>query len=55
MVVILQKNKMIGDFTMWVITVFEQKDIRIFEYTNKGEATQALQRFKKNAVLSYTK
>ena len=44
-----------GDFTMWVITVFEQKDIRIFEYTNKGEATQALQQFKKNAILSYTK
>ena len=32
---------------MWVITVFEQKDVRIFEYTNKGEATQALKRFKK--------
>ncbi len=44
-----------GDFTMWVITVFEQKDVRIFEYTNKKEATQALQHFKKNAVLSYTK
>lgn len=40
---------------MWVITVFEQKDIRIFEYTNKDEATQALKRFKNNAVLSYTK
>lgn len=46
---------MMGDFTMWVITVFEQKDVRIFEYTNKIEATQALQRFKKNAILSYTK
>ncbi|MEO4054774.1 hypothetical protein [Solibacillus sp. CAU 1738] len=40
---------------MWVITVFEQKDIRIFEYTTKGEATQALKRFNKNAVLTYTK
>ncbi|MEG0258332.1 MAG: hypothetical protein RR595_02430 [Lysinibacillus sp.] len=40
---------------MWVITVFEQKDIRIFEYTNKSEATQALQCFKKNAVLTYTR
>ena len=54
-VVILQKNRMMGDFTMWVITVFEQKDVRIFEYTNKGEATKALQNFKKNAVLTYTK
>ncbi len=41
---------------MWVITVFNnQNDIRIFEYTNKGEATQALQAFSKNAVLTYTK
>lgn len=39
---------------MWVITVFEQKDVRIFEYTNKDEAKLALQRFHKNAVLSYT-
>ncbi|MEC1177397.1 hypothetical protein P9B03_02775 [Metasolibacillus meyeri] len=40
---------------MWVITVFEQQDVRIFEYTNKDEATKALQGFSKNAVLSYTK
>lgn len=40
---------------MWVITVFEKKDVRIFEYTNKNEATKAMQSFKKNAVLSYTK
>ncbi|WP_268258003.1 hypothetical protein [Bacillus ndiopicus] len=40
---------------MWVITVFEQQDVRIFEYTNKEEATIALQSFSKNAVLSYTK
>lgn len=40
---------------MWVITVFEQKDVRIFEYTNKSEATEALKGFKKNAVLSYTR
>jgi len=58
-VVILQKIKMMEGFIMWVITVFEQKDVRVFEYTNKGEAIQALQRFDKttvkNAVLSYTK
>ena len=40
---------------MWVITIFEQKDVRIFEYTSKGEATEALKRFNTNAVLSYTK
>ncbi|WPK11267.1 hypothetical protein R6U77_15440 [Lysinibacillus louembei] len=40
---------------MWVITVFEQQNVRIFEYTNKDEAMQALQRFSKNAVLSYMK
>ena len=54
-VVVILQNKKMGDFTMWVITVFEQKDVRIFEYTNKVEATQALQKFKKNAVLTYTK
>ncbi len=41
---------------MWVITVFNnQQDIQIFEYTNKSEATKALQGFSKNAVLTYTK
>lgn len=38
----------------WVVTVFEQKNVRIFEYTNKSEATQALQKFKKHAFLTYT-
>ncbi|MFY0518063.1 hypothetical protein [Lysinibacillus sphaericus] len=40
---------------MWVITVFEKKEVRIFEYTDKVEATKALAKFKKNAVLTYTK
>ncbi|EFI68772.1 MULTISPECIES: hypothetical protein [Lysinibacillus] len=40
---------------MWVITVFEKKDVRIFEFTNKTEATKALEGFKKNAILSFTK
>ena len=41
---------------MWVITVFNhQNDVRIFEYTDKSEATKALKGFKKNAVLSFTK
>lgn len=39
---------------MWVVTVFNnQNDIRIFEYTSKSEATQALANYK-NAVLSFT-
>ena len=38
---------------MWVITVFEQRDIRTFEYTSKGEATKALQELSRNAILSY--
>jgi len=49
------KTMLKGDFTMWVITVFEKKDVRIFEFTNKGEATKALEGFKKNAILSFTK
>lgn len=41
---------------MWVITVFNnQNDIRIYEYENKGEATEALKAFNNQAVLSYTK
>ncbi|WP_445477646.1 hypothetical protein ACULLL_14235 [Lysinibacillus irui] len=40
---------------MWVITVFDKKDVRIFEYASKNEATEAMSKFKKNAVLTYTK
>ena len=40
---------------MWVITVFDKKDVRIFEYASKNEATEAMLKFKKNAVLTYTK
>jgi len=29
--------------------------VRIFEFTNKTEATKALEGFKKNAILSFTK
>lgn len=43
-----------GECTMWVITVFEQNNIRTFEYTNKLEATNALQQFNQHAILSYT-
>ena len=39
---------------MWVITVFEKLDVRIFEYQDKVEALLALQQFNKNEVLSYT-
>ncbi|MEK4026174.1 MULTISPECIES: hypothetical protein [Sporosarcina] len=40
---------------MWVITLFEQKNVRIFEYADKAEATDALKNFSKYALLSYTK
>jgi len=40
---------------MWVITVFNQNDVRMFEYTTKNEATKAMAGFTKNAILSYTK
>jgi hypothetical protein len=39
---------------MWVITVFEKMNIRIFEYRDKDEALLALQQFDQNALLSYT-
>ncbi|MGE7913758.1 hypothetical protein [Lysinibacillus xylanilyticus] len=55
LVFILQKRVGREILLMWVITVFDKKDVRIFEYTNKNEATQALAKFKKNAVLTYTK
>lgn len=38
---------------MWVITVFEQKSIRMFEFATKVEAKNILWRFP-TAVLSYT-
>lgn len=39
---------------MWVLTVFEKKSFRIFEYATKAEAVKALCNFH-NAVLSYTR
>ena len=48
-----QLLKLKGECPMWVITVFEQQDVRTFEYTNKGEATEALQKLNENAILSY--
>ena len=40
---------------MWVITLFETDNVRIFEYAEKAEATTAMEKFNKYAVLSYTK
>ena len=41
---------------MWVITVFEDNfNVRMFEYAEKNEATQALKSFSQTAILSYTK
>ncbi len=40
---------------MWVITVFEENTYRMFEYSSKSEATNALNNFKQTALLSYTR
>ena len=41
---------------MWVITVFEKHfNVRMFEYAEKNEATEALKSFGDAAILSYTK
>ena len=39
---------------MWVITLFETENVRIFEYAEKVEATTAMEQFNEYAVLSYT-
>ena len=39
---------------MWVLTVFEKKSFRMFEFTTKAEAVRAYIKFH-NAVLSYTR
>jgi len=40
---------------MWIITVFEENTYRMFEYSSKREATNALHKFKQTALLSYTR
>ncbi|MBB4824914.1 hypothetical protein HNO89_002140 [Sporosarcina luteola] len=40
---------------MWVITLFEHKSVRIYEYAQKVEAIHAMKHLGKNAILSYTK
>ncbi|MDV6377769.1 hypothetical protein ORD22_05770 [Sporosarcina sp. GW1-11] len=40
---------------MWVITLFEQENVRIFEFAEKAEATNAMKQFNEYAVLSFTK
>lgn len=49
------KNERRGDLNMWVITIFEKDTFHIFEYSEKSEATAALQKMKETAILSYTK
>lgn len=44
-----------GECTMWVVTVFEQNNVRIFEYSDKQEATAAIEKLHCDSVLlSYT-
>ena len=40
---------------MWVITVFNNQDVRMFEYATKEAATKAMAAYDNNAILSYTK
>jgi hypothetical protein len=40
---------------MWVVTVYEQNNVRMFEYTTKNEAQLAVQIFNQPTILSYTK
>ncbi len=44
-----------GDPSMWVVTVFEQNSIRMFEFTEKSEASIVMESFQGTAILSYTK
>ena len=39
---------------MWVVTIFEEKTYRIFEFDTKEEAITALRKFDIPAILSYT-
>lgn len=39
---------------MWVVTVFENNSVRIFEFAEKKEATLALQKYGDSAILSFT-
>jgi hypothetical protein len=48
-------NTMKGMTYMWVITVFEENTYRMFEYSSKSEAKNALNNFKQTALLSYTR
>lgn len=40
---------------MWVVTIFEEKTYRIFEFDTKEEAMMVLQKIETPAILSYTK
>ncbi|WP_255408944.1 hypothetical protein [Sporosarcina sp. P34] len=39
---------------MWVITLFDQANVRIFEYAEKVDALNAMKNFNHYAVLTYT-
>lgn len=39
---------------MWVVTVFNKNDVRIFEFQTKAEASKALNEYQGSAILSFT-
>ncbi|MDS9471421.1 hypothetical protein [Sporosarcina pasteurii] len=38
---------------MWLLTVFEKTNVRIYEYQDKAEALVALKQFEHGALLTY--
>ncbi|CAM5200580.1 putative protein OS=Ureibacillus acetophenoni OX=614649 GN=SAMN05877842_10228 PE=4 SV=1 [Ureibacillus acetophenoni] len=39
---------------MWVVTVFEENSIRIFEFADKSEASMLMESYNGSAILSFT-
>mgnify|MGYP007126055325 CR=1 FL=1 len=39
---------------MWVLTIFENNNVRMFQYETKAEAQKALKATSQPAIISYT-
>lgn len=40
---------------MWVVTVFNKDDVRVYEFNTKAEAVNTLKKHRGSAILSFTK
>lgn len=49
-----KKINLRGDPSMWVVTVFEENSIRIFEFADKSEASMLMESYNGSAILSFT-